>query len=124
MTKRNHDLLRDLLDELLHHADPHRSLRALQHLDQEPVALRPRLATRGRCRELPPGVVRRRGLVSQSSATGDADVGAHDRGDGAPGELFATGSEMTCRVVRKMAQAPAAFIALVERSRKISGNGE
>ena len=47
MTKRNHDLLRDVLDELCVTPSLYRRMRAMRHLDQELVALHPRLATRG-----------------------------------------------------------------------------
>ncbi len=84
MTKRNHDLLRNVLDELcvtpiytaacarcgISTKSLWRYVRASQREDDpESLSL---------------AMVRCRGLVPQSSATGDADVGADDRGDGAP----------------------------------------
>ena len=63
MTKRNHDLLRNVLDEPCVNADLYRCMRALRDLDEELVAIRPGIAMRGRSRELSPRLVRCRGLV-------------------------------------------------------------
>ena len=82
MTKRNHDLLRDVLDELC--VTPiYTAACARCGISTKSLWRYVRASQREDDPEIIACLVRCRGLVPQSSQTRDADVGAHDRGDGA-----------------------------------------